>query len=241
MPHDRVHTVHAPQSDTTQSFGQWWPLHICVSARCGQAMPPCCTVVVTERERVCEPPPHDRVHAPQAPKVPTAQSMGQELTLQSRCSASARQLPPCSCCTMMERLRDWCPVPQDLVHCVQEAHDESTQCTGHGRVLHSRTSTRPLQSIPPCELGVTTLRARVCWPKSQVVEHAPQSEKEDATQSTGHGALLHARVSDISVQESPPCCADTSSDRSRVCTPPPQVSEHVFHGPKSERTQCVGQ
>ena len=198
-------------------------------------------MTVTERERVCDPPPHDSVHAPQPPKVPTTQSTGQTLTLQSRCWESARQLPPCACCTITERLRDWRPLPQDFVHSVHEAHCDNTQCTGHGRLLHSRTSTRPLQSMPPYALGVTMLRVRVCWPKSQVVEHAPQSEKEDAMQSTGHGALLHARVSDISVQASPPCCADMISDRSRCCMPPPHVCEHVFHGPKSELTQCVGQ
>ena len=53
----------------------------CCSDSAGHATPPCAVGVVTERERVCEPLPHDFVHASYALQAETAQSTGHASSL----------------------------------------------------------------------------------------------------------------------------------------------------------------
>jgi hypothetical protein len=60
-----VHVVYAPQPRVTQLRGQLCELQSRVSALCGQASPPL-SGCVFERERDCEPVPHDFVHVVQA-------------------------------------------------------------------------------------------------------------------------------------------------------------------------------
>ena len=81
-PHDAEHDCHELQSDTWQSTEHGCALHARCSARSGHAAPPCCADVVIDRERPCQPPPHDFVHAVHAEKVDTTQCTGQEPKLQ---------------------------------------------------------------------------------------------------------------------------------------------------------------
>jgi len=64
-PHDFVHVLQAPKLPTLQSTAQVCLLQSRVSALCGQASPPL-SGCVFERERDCEPVPHDFVHVVQA-------------------------------------------------------------------------------------------------------------------------------------------------------------------------------
>jgi hypothetical protein len=50
---------------------------------------------------------------------------------------------------MMERLRDWFPVPHDLVHVVQAENALALQWIGHGPWLHACVSAVCGHAAPP--------------------------------------------------------------------------------------------
>ena len=77
VPQLLLHVDHAVKLVTTQCTGQALLLHPCVSATCGQTLPPCNGFWVTLRERLNVPPPHVTVHVVFVLQGPTTQSTGQ--------------------------------------------------------------------------------------------------------------------------------------------------------------------
>ena len=77
VPQVAEQVVQAVQADCTQSTGQASSLQLRASSRVGQTTPECSALVVTERERVWEPPPQDLEQAFQADQAETEQSTGQ--------------------------------------------------------------------------------------------------------------------------------------------------------------------
>jgi hypothetical protein len=65
------------QSPNSQSMGQVCLLHLRISRRWGQALPPCFCSRRMLRRRACSPPPQDLEHVVHWPKVVTRQSTGQ--------------------------------------------------------------------------------------------------------------------------------------------------------------------
>jgi hypothetical protein len=94
----------------------------------------------------------------------------------------------------MLRLRDWVPVPHDLVHVVQALKAEVAQWIGHGPSVQARVSAVCGQAAPPLT-GATWVRERVWTPAAHVVLQAVQARKAPGTQLTGQAAVLQARVS----------------------------------------------
>jgi len=84
VEHVAEHMLQSLHSLTAQSTAQACALHTCVPDSDGHSAPPCATGTVMERARVCEPPPHDLVHAPQPAHEPTEQSTGHACELQVR-------------------------------------------------------------------------------------------------------------------------------------------------------------
>ena len=62
-PHVALQAVHALQTDNWQSTGHGESLQLCVSSRAPQATPPFAAAVVTVRDLVCVPPPHEALQA----------------------------------------------------------------------------------------------------------------------------------------------------------------------------------
>ena len=62
-PHVTLHEPHCANAFITQSVGQACVLHSSTCSRLGQTAPPSEAAVITERERVRRPPPHDFVQA----------------------------------------------------------------------------------------------------------------------------------------------------------------------------------
>ena len=58
------------------------------------------------------------------------------------------------------RLRDWAPVPHDLVQVDQAAKGEVAQCTGHDPCVHARVSLACWHTVPPL-VGCTNVRERL--------------------------------------------------------------------------------
>ena len=84
-PHDAEQVVQLPQVCASQSTAQGAALQLRVSSECAHAAPPKRGSVVT-RVRVCEPPPHDRVHVLQACQSSTTQSAAHACSLHGRVS-----------------------------------------------------------------------------------------------------------------------------------------------------------
>lgn len=103
VPQDFVQAPQAENAETVQCTAHGLVLHGCVSAECGQTLPPNrgCTKV---RLRACEPPPHDLVHVDQAVQALMTQSFG-HITFMAHVRYSVRYghaLPPnCGCAVWM--------------------------------------------------------------------------------------------------------------------------------------------
>ena len=141
VPHDLVHVDHALKADVAQWTGQGPWLHGCVSAVCGQALPPCRGAVLT-RLRDWKPAAHDVEHVDQALNETSTQSTGQLWALQARVSAECGQALPPSVGSTVARLRFCEPVPQDLVHVDQAPNAGTLQSTAHAATLQLRVSAR---------------------------------------------------------------------------------------------------
>ena len=110
----------------------------------------------------------------------------------------------------------------------------------HGAVLHACVSTRLAHAAPPCVDGVITLRVRVRVPELHGLVHGENALKLPTTQSTGHGCVLHARVSVLSLgHATPPCCGEMFT-RVRDCNPVPQLFVHAPYAPQLPTTQSTG-
>ena len=117
-------------------------MHGLCSVKYGQAYPPKVAAVVTLRDRLCDPVPHDFVHAVQALKPDTTQCPAQLCVLQARVSSRwLHGLPP-EAAVVTLRLRLCDPVPHDCVHVVQSLKTDSSQCPGQACVLHARCSSK---------------------------------------------------------------------------------------------------
>ena len=157
-PHDLVHALQPEYSETTQSTAHAAELHVFTSLRCGQVYPPCIACLITERERIVMPVPHDLVQVVNAEKLETRQCVGQCSPLQTCvCDAGGHALPPCWAAVTW-RLRVCEPPSQVLVHVVHASNSPYWQSTGQCPVLQGADSESAGQSSPPCAFGVTTLR-----------------------------------------------------------------------------------
>jgi hypothetical protein len=95
---------------------------------------------------------------------------------------------------VIERLRDWVPVPHDFVQVVQVLKAEVAQCTGHGPSVQACVSSACGQAAPP-KRGSTLVRERLWTPAAHVVVHVVHWLKVPIWQSTAQAWSLHARVS----------------------------------------------
>ena len=95
--------------------------------------------MVTVRLRDWTPVPHDLVQVDQAAKADTVQWTAHGPWLQAWVSAVCGQALPPYLGAVLERLRDWKPLAQDVVQVDQPPNDGKTQSTGHfTAALHAR-------------------------------------------------------------------------------------------------------
>jgi hypothetical protein len=148
-PHVALHAAKPAHADNTQSTGQGSLLQLRVSTRAGHAVPPLATAAVTERERVCEPPPHVLVHDIHAEYVLTTQWTGHAPRSQVCVSTSAPQAtPPHARAVSTVRERNFVPVAQVAEQAPQGVKVESAQSTGQQSSLHDCASVRCGQTVP---------------------------------------------------------------------------------------------
>ena len=91
-------------------------------------------------------------------------------------------------------------------------------------------------SAPPYAAAVLTVYARSCVPPLHVALHVDQPPQLPE-QSTGHGAVLHARSSvepSVAAHAAilPPYCAAIVTTKVRDCVPPPQAAEQAMYAPQ---------
>ena len=210
------------QSLTAQSTAQACALHTCVPDSVGHSAPPCATGTVMERARICEPPPHDLVHAPQPAHEPTAQSVGHACELQVRDSVRCAHCRPPSALGMATlRARVCEPPPQLTLQPPNAAKSVRTQSRGHACTLHARLSSSAGHALPLNWASISMLRWRVCEPPLHECEQVPHAPNDEVLQWMGHGDVLHSRSSSKAGHGSPLNCADTSMLRVRCAKPLP--------------------
>jgi hypothetical protein len=117
-----------------------------------------------ERERDCEPVPHDLVHVVQALKARTVQWIGHGPCVHTTFwVAGGHVLPPWRGCWRL-RVRDFSPLPHDLLHWPKAPHWPTTQSVGHVCGLQARASLSCGHPLPPFS-GCVVLRERRCQPE----------------------------------------------------------------------------
>jgi hypothetical protein len=118
---------------TTQSTGHGEVEHDWVSLSTGQTLPLFSGKVVTERVRVCVPPPQLTVQDPNDVHVSTTQSTGHGAEEHNCVSLKSGQpAPPFASLTMMARVRVWVPRPHVTEHDPNDVHLSTAQSTAHG-------------------------------------------------------------------------------------------------------------
>jgi hypothetical protein len=166
------------------------------SLRLGQVVPPCSGSTTTVCDRVCEPPPHETVHCPQALHALVSQFVAHLPTEQARLSFRALHGSPLYCAGMETFLeRTWTPGPllsvsQKMEHAVQLDHALSSQLIGHGCVLHCCCSSRSGHGVPPADACVITLRSRILVPLPQLWLQMPHWSQGCTMQFSGHACSL---------------------------------------------------
>ena len=131
-------------------------------------------------------------------------------------------------------------LPHERGHVDHAVQLDTTQCTGHGPVLHAREAERAAQTLPPCSGAVATLRLRDCVLSPQVVPHADHSVHCVSTQSTGHAPSLHDRVRWSTGQLTPPSAGCVVIVRSCFCVPLPHDLVQVDQVPYGDTAQSTG-
>ena len=193
------------------------------------------------RVRSCEPPPHDREHADQAPNAERTQSTGHASVLHACVALSGgHAMPPCAAAVDTERVCVCEPPPHDTEHVDHAENAVTTQCTGHVTTLQARVSLRAPHATPPYAIARFTARERDWVPAAHVVEHAPQSDQADSMQSIGQDHTLQGCVSARDGHATPPLLTSVTTVRARLCEPLPQLWEHVDHRSHAETTQSTG-
>ena len=124
------------------------------------------------------PPPHVTLQSVHAVHDDTTQSTGHTCALHAFSSVSSGQVVPLNCALVItSRFRCALPPPHDSEHVDHEDHEDVTQSTGHGEVLHTAVSSREGQ-VSPLNAGWTcTLRARDLKPPPHCAlqsDHVPQ-------------------------------------------------------------------
>ena len=135
------------------------------------------------------------------------------------------------------RLRDWTPVPHDLVQVDQAEKLLVAQCTGHRPCVQYVVSAVCGQALPP-NLGATWTRVRDLKPSPQDLVQVDHESNEPATQLTGHAAELHDRASNLCGQALPPKLGSTMS-RLRFWLPVPHDWVQVDQVDQAGTTQST--
>ena len=142
---------------------------------------------------------------------------------------------------MTSRLRCCKPLPQVTLHLDQGEKADTSQCTGHGPILHALSSCWCAHLFPPCCASIAMPRMRCCLPRPQVRSQMLHSLNGIITQWTGQALAPHLRTCFIAGHTIPPNRAGRFSMRERVCEPPPQLASQELQGPKIETSQSTGQ
>jgi hypothetical protein len=116
-PHDAEHADHAAHSDNTQSRAHSCALHSFESLSGGQSL----AGIVTLRERIVMPPPHDTEHGAHADHADTLHAHGAFMHACDSCSAP-HAAPPFDGGTAIARVRRCSPLPHSCEHGLQFDH-----------------------------------------------------------------------------------------------------------------------
>ena len=149
---------------------------------------------MTVRLRLCEPVPHDLVHADQAEKAEVAQWTGHGPWLHTRVSAECGHALPPNVGSTVARLRFCEPVPHDFVHVDHAPNAGTAQSTAHDCSLQARVSAECGHALPP-SVGATVARLRFCEPVPHDFVHVDHAPNAGTTQSVAHDCSLQTRVS----------------------------------------------
>jgi hypothetical protein len=142
-----------------------------------------------------------------------------------RCAAASAHAPPWRAGRVTDRTRALTPPRHVFEHAaVQFDQPDTVQFAGHVALAHA-SHLGPIPSavsdIPNTQQPLQTL-------------HRSRGQHR-----SGHVALAHGRVWASAGQAVPLCAAGTDAPRVRTRVPPPQVLEHVDHGPHAATTQST--
>lgn len=126
---------------------------------------------------------------------------------------------------------------------VQLVQSCQLQSTGQGFCPQGCSSDAfPMQSVPPFEASVSTVRFLMAVPPPQLALQGPVGPQRSQTQSTGHGWGLHEVVSVAApTQFCPPFEGNVCTLRVLVVVPPAQDLEHGSWAPQGLQEQSTGQ
>jgi len=163
------------------------------------------------------PAPHDTEQSLQVSHSPMTASTGHLSVLHAPTSVPVAQpLPPNADAMSMPRVRVRLPPPQLWLQAPQLAQAPITQSIGHSVVLQVPLAESGGQRAPPKLAGIISKRMRVRVPPPHVALHVLHEPHDVASQSTGHGAVLHAAMLFTLPHGLPPCDIATTTLRERL-------------------------
>ena len=150
-------------------------------------------------------------------------------------------MPPKVASLVCVRALLWVPPPHVAVHKSNALHAVTTQFTGHGSVLHTADWCVSGQECP----GVALMSERVlsCVPPPHVLLQSVNSPHAPYTQLGAAAGGGHSSVSQVwdwltSVGHAvPPVAAGVTTERDRVCVPPPHVTVQSEKEPQADISQ----
>jgi len=94
--------------------------------------------------------------------------------------------------------------------------------------------------MPPCRAPLMRLRERLLLPSPHDLLHVLHAVQSPTRQSTGHVVRKHAIVCDTCAHAAPPKWASRTMLRVCVCSPSPQLVEHLLQPVKTVISQSIG-
>lgn len=236
-PHDTVHADQAAHCESAQSRAHNCAPHSFESVSGGQSL----AVMVTLRDRIVVPPPHDTEHGAHDDHCDTLHAHAALVHAFESLNAP-HAAPPFAGGVTTARVRRCSPAPHSCEHGLQVDHSLSWQSSTHAAAEHGALSLSAGHGAPLQLASVVAVRVRVRMPPlphdTEQVDHAAHA---DTAHATGQQPRPQFAVSLSGGHGMPPLAAALVAARVRVFVADgPQLAVHVDHAAHADTAQSTG-
>jgi hypothetical protein len=235
-PHDTEHADQAAHIESAQSRAHGCVPHAFESVSGGQSL----AAIVTLRDRVVVPPPHDTGHGVHVDHTDTPHAHAGCVHACDSLSAP-HAAPPFAGAATTARVRRCSPVPHCCEHTLQLDHMLSWQSLAHAAAAaHGSLSDSDGHGEPLQLASVVAVRDRERVPLPHVAEQLDHAAHVDTTHATGQQPRPQFAVSLSDGHGVPPCAAIRVTVRERAfVADAPQLAEHADQAAQGDTSQLT--